>query len=189
MRNIALALILCFASHAQNRPLPGITAEWETRGHLDELRQQLSLLAPSLEKLSPTRWSEAGAPAAYASQLASAKQQLQSTFRAIEELKQSPERLSVALEIFLRFTSLESSLASVVTAVRRYETAEVADRLEATLAESAAPRDRFRNYVLEVAAERDKQAEVLRREAQRCREVTNAPGARKSTPTIPPQKK
>lgn len=70
-------------------------------------------------------------------------------------------------------------LEATVEAARKYENAGDADLLQEKLSEVAPPRDRFQGYMLDLASERDKQLEVLLKEAQRCRVEINRPPVKK----------
>lgn len=157
----------------------GVATEWEARKNIDELKLKAVSVLPVLERFDAAKWRSAGAPEAYLGQMEGAKRQLQSVVRALEELRQSPEKLSVALEIFLRFQALQNMLEATVEAARKYENAGDADLLQEKLSEVAPPRDRFQGYMLDLASERDKQLEVLLKEAQRCRVEINRPPVKK----------
>jgi hypothetical protein len=62
--------------------------------------------------------------------------------------------------------------------IRQYQDPQLAQQLAAVNAENGANRERFRGYIVSLAAEREHQFEVMDREAQRCRSTL--------MPTIPP---
>lgn len=157
----------------------GVAPEWDARKNIDELKLKAVSVLPVLERFDAAKWRSAGAPEAYLGQMEGAKRQLQSVARALEELRQTPEKLSVALEIFLRFQALQNMLEATVEAARKYESAGDADLLQEKLSEVAPSRDRFQSYMLDLASERDKQLEVLLKEAQRCRVEMNRPAVKK----------
>ncbi len=153
----------------------GIPAEWNVRQQLDDLKSKFEAISPALEKVDLGRWRNEGVAVAYLSQFESMQAQLKSLSLAIGDLRQSPEKLSVALEIFLRFDSLDSIQRSLMEAVRKYEPVDTADEIEAKFVESAPARNNFRSYLLDLATLRDSEYAVLLAEAQRCREQKNAP--------------
>lgn len=153
----------------------GIPPEWKVRAQLDELKARFEAISPALEKVNLQRWKEDGAPSAYLDQFTSIQQQLKSLSLAIADLRQTPEKLSVALEIFLRFDSLDAMQRAVMEAVKKFEAVELADEIEARFVESAPARNQFRNYLLELATLRDSEHAVLQHEAERCRVEKNAP--------------
>ena len=84
-------------------------------------------------------------------------------------LAKSPERLSQSLELFFRIESLDKMLGSVEDGARKYQGPAVAQEVETVYAEGGANRERFRRYIVNLAAERERQFEVMDKEAQRCR--------------------
>ncbi len=163
--------------------------EWEARRQLDDLKAKLNAILPELDRLNLNQWRASGAAEAYFSQLDSLKRQLHSVLAAIGDLRQTPEKLAVALEVFLRFDSLDQTQRMVLEAVRRYEPSASADQVEAKIFESTPARDHFRRYMIDLAAERDRQLEILAREAQRCRTEANLPGSNRPPASRPATKK
>ncbi len=167
-----------FAQDTQsNTQSQGVPTEWEARKKIDVLSSSVADVEAALGKLDVDRWRKALAPDAYLEQLESAKRQLASSKAALSELRESPEKLSTAFEIFLRFEALDFMLNSVREAARKYEDAAAADDFEAKIGASLGARDQFRTYLLDLAKERDAQYAVLLKEAQRCRTEVNAPPA------------
>jgi uncharacterized protein HemY len=54
-------------------------------------------------------------------------------------------------------------------AVRRYQNPALADLIEAVAAEDQGDIDRMQQYLVELAAEKERQLDVVNTEAQRCR--------------------
>lgn len=182
LRSILLFLY-SVSSWAQSASSPGIATEWEARKQIDELKTQLAKVPAQLDQLNPKAWQAAGAPGAYLDELEGSRKQLRSLGQALDELRQTPEKLAVALEIYLRLNATDESLRVVVEAVRKYESAAVADQLEAKLGETGAAKEKFRVYLLDLAGERDRQLDVMQKEAQRCRTEANLPVTGK--PAVP----
>lgn len=176
-------LFIAIGLSAQESQHQGVPTEWEARKKIDALTTSVGEVETALGRLDAERWRKALAPDAYLEQLDSAKRQLGSSKAALAELRENPEKLSIAFEIFLRFESLDFMLNSVREAARKYEEAATADDFEAKIGASMGARDQFRTYLLDLAKERDAQHEVLLKEAQRCRTEVNAP------PTPPARKK
>lgn len=172
-----LAFLLGTVVYAQ-----GIPAEWNVRQQLEDLKTRFAAIPPELDKIDLDNWRSRGVAAAYLSQFESIQAQLKSLNLAIDDLRQTPEKLSIALEIFLRFDSLDSMQRSVMEAVRKFETSEIGDAIEARFVDSSPARNRFRTYLLDLASLRDRENEVLLKEAQRCR-------VEKNSPATPPAKK
>jgi len=155
----------------------GIPAEWNVREQLDTLKTKFEAITPELDKVDRNRWRTEGVATAYLSQFDSIQAQLKSLTLAIADLRQTPEKLAIALEIFLRFDALDSMQRSVMEAIRKYEQPALGDSIEAKFVDSAAARNNFRTYLLDLASNRDREFEVLYKEAQRCRVEKNSPPA------------
>ncbi len=167
----------------------GIPAEWNARQQLDELKTRFEAIPPELSKVNLDRWRSEGVAVAYLNQFESIQAQLKSLSLAITDLRQSPEKLAIALEIFLRFDSLDSMQRSVMEAVRKYETQALADGIESKFVDTAVARNQFRSYMLDLAANRDRELDVLLQEAQRCRVEKNSPLPPKPPTPVAPKKK
>jgi hypothetical protein len=92
-----------------------------------------------------------------------------------QALARNPEKLSAALQLFFRMQGLETMLTSLEDGARKYQSPEAAQSLAALFGEGGANRERFRDYIVNLAAEREHQFEVMDREAQRCRGTLMAP--------------
>ena len=70
-------------------------------------------------------------------------------------------------------------MGSLAEAMRKYQSASDAQALTSLVAEMGASRDRLEKYIVNLAAEREQDLEVMDREAQRCRGlVTQTPPAK-----------
>lgn len=183
MRLIALLLTVTILG-AQ-----GVPAEWNVRQQLDELKAKFEAIPPQLAKVDLNRWKEQGVAVAYLSQYEGMVSQLKSLSLAIGELRQTPEKLAVALEIFLRFDALDSMQRSLMEAVRKYEPEGTVAAIEESFVASAPGRNQFRSYLLDLASLRDKEYEVLQTEAQRCRVERNMPQLPPRPAAVAPVKK
>ena len=92
-----------------------------------------------------------------------------------QALSRNPEKLSGALQLFFRMEGLETMLSSLQEGARKYQSPQVAQSLAALFGEGGANRERLRGYIVNLAAEREHQFEVMDREAQRCRGTLMAP--------------
>jgi hypothetical protein len=135
-------------------------------------------LVPVLNQIDVKSWISKGAPETYAEQLQSSKDQAKALADDSRALSRNPEKLSASLVVLFRIEGLDTMLASLEEATRRYQNPQLADRLAAVSAENGANRERFRRYIVSLAAEREHQFEVMDREAQRCRANL--------TPAVPP---
>ena len=153
----------------------GLESDWDIAAVLQDLSAHATRLQPVLDRLDAGSWTAKGAPEAYAAQLQSSKDQARALADGAKALAGNPERLSAALEVLFREQGLETMLGSVAEALRKYQSADVAQDLIALAAEGGASRDRLQQYVVNLAAEREKEYQVMDQEAQRCRGMVLAP--------------
>ena len=167
-----MRLILCslfaVAAFAQSSSA-GLEPAWDMAVVIDQMGKDIARLVPVLDQVHATDWVQRGAPDAYAAQLQSSKDQARAISTEATALARTPDKLSAGLQLLFRFQGLEMMLASIEDAARRYQSPQVAQTLAATFAESGANRERFRNYLVNLAADRERQFEVMDQEAQRCR--------------------
>ena len=135
---------------------------------------------PVLDQVDAGAWVQKGAPDAYVAQLQSCRDQARAIATEAHQVARNPEKLSAGLQLLFRFQGLEAILPSLEDAARRYQNPQVAQTLAATFAESGANRERFRNYLVTLAAERERQFEVMDQEAQRCRALLTGPAPGKT---------
>lgn len=163
----------------------GLTPAWELRESLDALTRQVERVRPILSQLTPKDWVAKGAPDAYIRQLESSNAELDYLIRGIGKLAGEPEKLTTALETLFRMDSLQAMLLSLSDGVRNYQNPALADLMRGIMAESSAGREKLRQYVVELAESREREFEIMDREAQRCRGVLSrqpAPPARRVPP-------
>jgi len=183
-----LTLIACAAAlSAQTQPSAtseqpaGLESDWDMAAVLQEMSAHAASLLPALDRADAKQWIAKGAPETYAVQLQFCKDQAQALADGAKALASNPEALSAALVVLFREQSLETMLGSVAEAMRKYQSADTAQELVALTAEGGANRDRLQQYVVNLAAEREKVYEVMDKEAQRCRGMvlTPPPAAKK----------
>lgn len=167
-RVLTLAFLATCVCYGQSEGLP---PEWEARKLIQEVIDKLKPLGPFLNRLDAGKWVERGAPQAYRDQLKAAQDQFDYTLGAAQRLLQQPDKLSTAIETGMRMQSLEFMLLSIAEAVRRYQNGAMAELLTSQLGESATPREKFRQYVVQLAAAKEEELAVADREAQRCRDI------------------
>jgi hypothetical protein len=172
----ALIVSACAAALYAQAPAPGLETAWEIAPVLKELSAHAGRLLPLLEKLDTNAWVEKGASDTYTAQRNSAREQASALATEAKALAASPEKLSGSLQVLFRLQALESMLASLGEGARRYQTARDAQELATVSAQSGAGRERLQRYIVNLAAEREQDLEVMDREAQRCRGIlTQAP--------------
>jgi hypothetical protein len=160
---------------ANSQQLAGLESDWDIAAVLQEMSAHATRLLPVLERLDAKAWVAKGAPEAYAAQLESSKEQAHALANGAKALAANPEILSAELQVLFREQGLETMLGSLAEAMRKYQSADSAQQLIALTAESGAGRDRLERYVVNLAAEHEKEYQVMDQEAQRCRGMVLAP--------------
>jgi hypothetical protein len=153
----------------------GIAPEWEVRNQLTMLSTHVRRIGPLLDQLDPQEWVKEGAPAAYVDQLKRTRTEIGYLVDSADRLAAHPSRLTVALETFLRMQSVDAMLRSVVIGVRKYQNPAVADLLQSLISATNVDRDALRQYLVDLAADREQQFKIMDEEAQRCRAVLSRP--------------
>ena len=167
------AALCCQAQPARQQPA-GLEPEWDIGVILQEMGAQAGRMLPVLDRIDVKAWIEKGASDTYAAQLQSSKDQAKAFADGARELARNPEKLSVSLELLFRIQGLETMLGSLEEGVRKYQDPAIAQTLASLAAENGANRDRFQKYIVNLAAEREQQFQVMDREAQRCRGILTA---------------
>jgi len=162
-------LILTLAAAATLLPAQGLPPDWEIRKTLAETTEQTNRLQPLIDRLKPQDWLAAGAPGAYIAQRQSLLNEIKYLDQTLKTLAAKPDRMTRALEAVNRLGTIESRLFSLIDAVRRYQNPAIADIIQSIAAETAASRDKLRQYTWDLIAHREQEFDVLEQEAQRCR--------------------
>jgi len=163
----------------------GFVPEWEIRKTVAAVAAQCQRLKPLLDQVNPQAWVAKGAPEAYVTQWNSTKTSLERMGVSAANLTREPERLTFALDTFLRLGAFESMLGSLAEGVRKYQNPAIADLLQGVMSENSANRERLRAYVLELAQAKEQEFRVVNEEAQRCRAAVS----RQPRPAAVPEKK
>jgi hypothetical protein len=153
----------------------GLETDWEIGGVLKEIAAHASRLTPALDRVDARSWVDQGASETYGEQLQSTKDQARALNEGAADLVRNPERLSALLDVFFRIQAIDSMLGSVEEGIRKYGYKPDAQALASLQAESSANRDRLQRYIVNLAAEREREFQAMDREAQRCRAVVTAP--------------
>ena len=165
------------AQPAHQQPA-GLEPDWDISVILQEMSAHAGRLLPVLDQIDVKAWFEKGASETYAAQLQSSKDQAKAFADGARDLARNPEKLSASLELLFRVQGLETMLGSLEEGVRKYQDPAVAQKLASLEAENGGNRDRFQKYIVNLAAEREQQFQVMDREAQRCRGIlTTQPAA------------
>jgi hypothetical protein len=160
------------ALRASNAPPPaeaGVASEWDARKLIDALSQQAAHLKPIIDQVQPAGWQSKGAPAGYIVQWNNTQAQLKYLISAADAFARQPERLTLGLGMYFRMQSMESSLGSLIEGVRKYQNPALASIMQSVVAENSTNRDRLRQYLTDLAAQKEEEFQVADHEAQRCR--------------------
>jgi len=150
----------------------------EMKQVLEDLSAQTKRLIPILEQIDPNVWVTAkGAPDGYIRQWHSSQDQLKALLVDCTNLSKDPERLPAALQTFFRVQSIQVMLQSLVDGIRRYQNPALADLLAGVAAEGSRDREKFQQYIMLLATERDQMFGIMDHEAQRCRSILSNQGA------------
>jgi hypothetical protein len=173
-----LALIslacLCTAAAALGQAPPaaedqGVASEWDARKLIDALTTQAQHLKPIIDQVQPAGWLSKGAPDAYVAQWNSAQAQLKYLISASDAFSRQPERLPLGLDTYFRMLAVDSTLGSLTEGVRKYQNPALASIMQSVIAENSNNRDRLRQYLQDLATQKEEEFKVADREAQRCR--------------------
>lgn len=174
------AISVSAQSPAAPQQAAGLESDWDIAPVLQEIGAHAARVLPLLDRADVSQWAAKGAPAAYAAQLQTSKDQARALVDAVKALSASPEALPSELQVLFREQALETLLTSVAEAVRKYQDPAVAQQLIALNAEAGADRDKLQQYVVNLAATREKEYHVMDEETQRCRaQLLAAPAAPK----------
>jgi len=168
MRTLFLAIALCAAASAQTNSA-GVMSEWDVSTLLTNLEKGANQLGSALDQMKPDQWSRAGAPQGYLTQWNIARNEVQYLLGSAKALNHDPERLSMALDALFRMDALDRTLSSLVDATRKYQSRPLADQLQARIGDTTIARDKLRQYVYELAKQKEHEYQVMDSEAQRCR--------------------
>jgi hypothetical protein len=147
----------------------GVASEWDARKLIDVLSTQAEHLKPIMDQVQPAGWVSKGASETYIAQWNTAQAQLKYLLASSEAFSRQPERLPLGLDAYFRMLSVESTLGSLTEGVRKYQNPALASIMQSVIAENSTNRDRLRQYLLDLATQKEEEFQVADREAQRCR--------------------
>jgi hypothetical protein len=156
-----------------NAPPPaqdqGVDSEWDARKLIDALKAQAQHLKPIIDQVQPADWASQGASETYVAQWNSAQAQLKYLISSSDAFSRQPERLPIGLDAYFRMQAVESTLGSLTEGVRKYQNPALASIMQSVIAENSTNRDRLRQYLQDLATQKEQEFQVADREAQRCR--------------------
>jgi len=145
-------------------------SQWGVRQILDNLLKDNEKLTPLLKQMNPQEWvNQKGASSTYISQWQTAQRQLSDVVVSSKLLGQKTESLTLALDDYFRLEALEVTTRSLEEATRKYGDRSTADQLDGLIARNFSARERFRDYIRDLAANQEESFKIADEEAQRCR--------------------
>lgn len=169
MSRILLLIMLLTGGASARAQSGGVSNEWDARKMLDALTLQMQHFKSVIERVNPDKWVENGAPPTYVTQCKTAQTEMGYLLGSIEALSKQPERLPLALDAYFRMQAMESTFGSVVEGVRKYQNPAIADLLQAAANENGSNRDKLRQFLQDLATQKEQEFRVADQEAQRCR--------------------
>jgi hypothetical protein len=167
-------------------PEPGVASEWDARKMIDALSTQAQHLKPVVDQVKPADWVSKGASESYVAQWNTVQAQLKYLISASEAFSRQPERMQLGLETYFRMEAVESRLGSLTEGVRKYQNPALAMIMQAVIAENSTNRDRLRQYLTDLATQKEEEYQVADREAQRCRASLLSQPAPKTKKVVQP---
>jgi hypothetical protein len=147
----------------------GVSSEWDVRKMLDGLTLQTQHLKSVIGQVNTDGMAANGAPQTYIAQWSTAQAELKYLLGSVEALSKQPERLPLALDAYFRMQAMESTLNSVFEGIRKFQNPALADLLQGIVNENSVNRDHLRQYLQDLAVQKEQEFEVADKEAQRCR--------------------
>ena len=134
-----------------------------------QISARAARLQPLLDGVHAQEWLAKGAPDAYLVQDQSIRVQLTAVQADMAALAQRPDQMADTMRALFRLQAFHRLLATLMGGVRRYQNPAVADLIESVAAEDRADLDRVEQHLIELAAQKESQLQVMDDEAQRCR--------------------
>jgi hypothetical protein len=177
---VAAALIFGAAlgyARQQSATVPGLEAPWDLRKILTDIVNDTQQLQPLLAQMNPQQWhDQKGAASTYIIQWQTAQRQVNDVLYTARQLSQKADSLSLALDAYFRLEALDVTARSLEQGAQAYANRATADRLNVLIAHNFNNRERFRDYIRDLAASNEQNFKIADDEAQRCRGIiTNVP--------------
>lgn len=175
-----LCVVGAAAASGQTAQPSGVSSEWDIQKLIESLNLETQHLKPVIDQVKPEGWVAKGASSTYIAQWKAAQAEMRYLQSSSDALARQPEKLTLVLDTYFRMQTLESTVGSVVEGVRKYQNPALANLMAGVIGENNANRDRLRQYVQDLAAQKEQELQVADREAQRCRAtLMKQPAARK----------
>jgi hypothetical protein len=177
MQYVLITLLAAFLPIAAAAQPQGVPEEWDVRTLAHNLDIQAQHLQPVLDQVKPETWISKGAPEAYVTQWKSSEAELRYLLQSSQAFARQPDRLPLALDTFFRMQSMETMLGSLIEGIRKYQNAAVGDLVQGIMNENSGNRERLRQYIVDLANEKEQEFQIADKEAQRCRGTLLRPPA------------
>ena len=168
MRSAACFLFLLAAPALAQQPQ---FSEDQLKTLFQQIGGRAARLQPMMDGIHADEWVAKGAPDAYVAQNKSAREQLVAIQREMAGLAQHPDQMSDTMKALFRVQAFHRLLGTLLGGVRRYQNPAVADLIESVAAEDQADLDRMAQYLIDLAAQKEHELQVMDSEAQRCRGI------------------
>ncbi len=181
LQGVLLCAAALFAQSPVNQQSPaaptaaGLETTWDIAPVLLAISDHSTQVLAALDRIDSNAWLNKGASPTYAEQLQSCKEQVKAVADTSKALARNPEQLAASLELLIRIQGLDTIFASVEEAIRKYQDPARAQDLAALIALGGANRERFQQYLVSYAADREHALQVMDKEAQRCRGLLALP--------------
>jgi hypothetical protein len=183
MKNLLLLPLVSLLALAQT-PAPSVAPAWDIAPVIADFSAKAARVKPILDRLTPEQWVRGGAPDAYVAQWQSARQETVYVANASKAFEGHPEKLTLALDAYFRWEALQTRLTTLAEGVRKYQDPAIGDSLVSVVGDNSANRDKLRQYIADLAAQKEEEFTVADQEAQRCRGLlSRQTPAKKSTPS------
>lgn len=157
-------------SRQESQAEAGLESPWDARSIVDAVVKDDEQLQPLLSEMNPQQWyDKRGAPTTYIVQWQTAQRQLKDVLYSARLFSQKTESLSLALDTYFRLEALEVTARSLDEGAQKYGTRAIADKLSELIAHNFNNRERFRDYIRDLATSTEQNFKIADEEAQRCR--------------------
>jgi len=164
---LACAVSIVAAARTAAAQPAGLAPDWEVRKSVAALADHLKPFKAILDQAQPQTWE--GVPTAYMEQAKRINTELDYLTISAQALAAKPDKLSAALTAYFRMQSLDLMMRSYAEGIRRFQNSALAELLLAEVSTVAADRDKLRQYIVDLAVDKEQELRVADEEAQRCR--------------------
>lgn len=169
-RNLLCGLLFIGALTGLRAQDGGMMPRWEVISLAQQIDLETRVIEKLLTQVRPAEWIERGAPEIYVEEIEKLKGEVSNLSLSARALERDPEKLSSAIDTFLWSDRVGSMVASIAAGVRKYQNAAVAELLEAVRNRMTGPEAQLKEYMRQLAVERENELDIANSEAQRCRE-------------------